>query len=55
MPLPGEQVLRNAFALQKDGALEGLQLVLATQQQPSSALMNAVRRTRVRLLYRAFR
>jgi hypothetical protein len=50
-----EQVMRNAFALQKDGALEGLQLVLATQEQPSPALQNAARRTRVRLLYRAFR
>jgi hypothetical protein len=50
-----EQVMRNAFALQKDGALEGLQLVLATQQPPSPALQNAARRTRVRLLYRAFR
>jgi hypothetical protein len=50
-----EQVLRNAFALQKEGGLEGLKLLLATQQQPSPALRHAAARTRVRLLYRDFR
>jgi len=50
-----EQVLRNALALQDDGALAGLQLVLASQERPSGELLGAARRTRVRLLYRAFR
>jgi hypothetical protein len=50
-----EQVLRNALALQEDGSLEGLQLLVASQEQPSSTLLVAARRTRVRLLYRAFR
>ena len=50
-----EQVLRNALALQDDGALAGLQLVLASQEPPSGELQNAARRTRLRLLYRAFR
>ncbi len=50
-----EQVLRNALALQEDGALEGLKLLVASQEQPSQTLLLAARRTRVRLLYRAFR
>jgi hypothetical protein len=50
-----EQVLHNALTLQQDGALAGLSLVLASQQQPSPALLAAARRTHVRLLYRSFR
>jgi len=50
-----DRVLRNALALQDDGALAGLQLVLASPEQPSRELLGAARRTRVRLLYRAFR
>ena len=50
-----EQVLRNALAQQDDGALEGLQLLVASQEPPSPTLQVAARRTRVRLLYRSFR
>ena len=50
-----DQVLRNALALQPDGALAGLQLVVASRERPSGELQSAARRTRVRLLYRALR
>jgi hypothetical protein len=50
-----DRVLRNALALQGQGALAGLQLVVASQEPPSAELESAARRTRVRLLYRAFR
>jgi hypothetical protein len=50
-----DRVLRNALSLQDDGALAGLQLVVASQDPPSPELQNAARRTRVRLLYRPFR
>lgn len=50
-----DQVLRNALALQPEGALAGLTLVVASQERPSGALQSAARRTRAQLLYRAFR
>jgi len=50
-----DQVLRNALALHDDGALAGLQLVVASPERPSGELQHAARRTRVSLLYRAFR
>jgi hypothetical protein len=50
-----DQVLRNALALQRDGALAGLRLVVASRERPSGELQAAARRTRVQLLYRAFR
>jgi len=50
-----DQVLRNALALQEEGALAGLQLVVASREQPSGELVSAARRSQVRLLYRAFR
>ena len=50
-----DNFLRNALALQPDGALAGLSLVVASQERPSGELQSAARRTRVRLLYRALR
>jgi len=49
-----DRVLRNALALQEDETLAGLQLLVASPDEPSRALQLAAQKAHVRLLYRAF-
>jgi len=50
-----DRALRNALALQDEGGLPGLRLLVASQEPPTPELLGAARRARVHLVYRAFR
>jgi hypothetical protein len=52
-PALSDQVVRNAFALQRDGDLSGLTVVFVSPRRPSQALVRAAARAKVRLHYRA--
>ena len=48
-------VLSNALALEAEGSLAGLTLLVASANPPSPQLAGAARRARVHLLHRSFR
>jgi hypothetical protein len=50
-----DRVLCNALALQDEKGLAGLQLLVASPDEPSRALTLAAKKAHVRLLHRAFR
>jgi len=50
-----DRVLCNALALQDEKGLTGLQILVASPDEPSRALTLAARKAHVRLLHRAFR
>jgi hypothetical protein len=50
-----DRVLCNALALQDERGLSGLQLLVASPDEPSRALKLAAQKAHVRLLHRAFK